>query len=168
MDVDAEEGLMMETWIDPYMGRRYEGDWISTGYHFYDRKSGRPAEHDAWNEMVSGLGDVDRDDTQHSTARRLVGLKRYASGDIDPETGQIQFIVGMCLLASHLTSKDFPAKVLRTAGVYLMFEQKPCTGPKRFEYCQAIVKEVRDLHAKLLEKAHTIEDVASGRLGVYR
>lgn len=156
------------SWIDPYMGRRYEAGWISTNFYYYDRKSGKPAEHDAWNKLVSALGDIQREDHQYGVARKIVGVKRYGRGEIDPETGESQFIVGMCLLAAHLTSKGYPAKLERSWAVHLMFQEEPCTGPKRHEYCQGIVKEVRDLHAKLSAEPHTIKDDAEGRLGIYR
>ena len=156
--------------------RPYEGDWQSTGNYFYERKKGGrnpTGKYVAWNKMVSALGDLGRHprDTQHATARLLVGFERVQwDYGIDPETGANKCLVGMCLLAAHLCSQELPAKVCDYSfGLYLMFGEERCTSPAtRDTHCGSIVHEVRKLHAKLLEGPLTIETPDGVQRGSYR
>lgn len=171
---------MSHRWIDEYLARPYEPGWLSTGNYYYERKFGRQVagRYDAWNSMVSALGDLDRPDTQHATARLILGIRkpkwRYGT---DSETGASEFVVGMCLLASHLSGRAgkgfLQAKVTNGAvGVYLMFPETDFADAKNPAYskllCEGVVCEVRKLHAKLLNGPQTIPEPDDVRLGLYR
>ncbi len=164
----------MDRWIDEYLARRYEGDWISTGNYHYDRTLGFQVagKFDAWNNMVSALGDLERPgrDTQHGTARLIMGMRKPKwTYDIDPETGANEFVVGMCWLAAHLSGQGLPTKVCNYGlGVYLMFSEEACTGDTRHIRCEGIVEDVRKLHAKLLKDPQTIEVPEDVHRGSYR
>ncbi len=167
---------MTTPWTDEYLVGRYEADWLSTGnYHYERKKFGRtpPGKYAAWNKMVSALSDLDRHprDTQHATARLIMGMHRPQwEYDTDEETGLSVVVVGMCLLAQYLGGQGLPAKVdNRGCGIHLMFSEERCTdsmiGHLR---CEGIVADVRKLHAKLLESPQTVEIPGDVRMSEYR
>ena len=159
-------------WTDDYIGHRGPQLWLDTGFfHYEPRRGGREVDgkYDAWNVLVRGLSDIEREDTQHNTARLLVGLRRVKwKYDKDPETGLCEFTVGMCLLAMHLCNRDIPTRLKAGMMNHLMFDEEICTGPDRHEYCQRILKVVRDLHKKLLVDPEAIAKSDHVSMSEYR
>ena len=163
-------------WTDDYIGHRGREMWLDSGFFHYESRRGvlcprfeDDGKYDAWNVLVRSLSDIEREDTQHNTARLLVGLRRVKwKYDKDPETGLCEFTVGMCLLAMHLCNRDIPTRVKARTMNHLMFDEDICTGPDRHEYCQRILKEVRDLHKKLLTDPESIAKSDHVRMTEYR
>lgn len=138
------------SWVDDYLG--VGPGWVSTGNYRYEvipptfwrgrrEVAGKFAD---WNRLVDKLDDgVD----QHRIARRMVGLRNYDIGPVDPDTGRVRFTVGMCALAAHLTTKGLECKVTDGIRHHLAFPWARAVEAAPFS--AAVVTVLTELQARL-------------------